>query len=344
MVFALRLFCRCHTLKKTSISELITVTLQVSASIGVTLYPEDNVDAEQLLRHADQAMYLAKQTGKNCYHLFDIAHDSAVKSQRESLEHIRQALTNNEFVLYYQPKVNLRSGTVIGAEALIRWQHPTRGLLPPAQFLPIIAEHIISIELGEWVINTALKQMAKWLQQGLVLPVSVNIGAQQLQEGHFAQRLKQLLQIHPDCPAHYLELEILETSALQDITQVSSIMNECRGLGVSFALDDFGTGYSSLSYLKRLPAELLKIDQSFVRDMLEDPDDLAIITGIVSLAAAFKRKVIAEGVETSAHGQKLLAIGCELAQGYGIAKPMPAAEIPDWVATWQPGPAWHTPS
>lgn len=313
--------------------------LEVSASIGVTLYPQDGVDAEQLLRHADQAMYLAKQAGKNCYHLFDVAKDTAVKNQRESLEHIRAGLDNHEFVLYYQPKVNMRTGAVVGAEALIRWQHPLQGLLPPGAFLPAIENHQISIELGEWVITTALRQMAQWQKLGLDLPVSVNISALQLQHEDFITRLQELLKDQSE--ARKLELEILETSALEDITQVSRVIHSCQQLGVSFALDDFGTGYSSLAYLKRLPAQLLKIDQSFVRDMLDDPDDLTIIKGIIGLATAFRRQVIAEGVETIAHGEMLLAIGCELAQGYGIARPMPAADIPDWVNSWQPDPAWR---
>jgi diguanylate cyclase (GGDEF)-like protein/PAS domain S-box-containing protein len=314
--------------------------LEVSASIGVTLYPQDGSDADQLLRHADQAMYLAKQAGKNCYHLFDIAKDVAVKHQRETLEHIRTALHNNEFVLFYQPKVHMRTGKVIGAEALIRWQHPQYGLLPPAAFLPVIENHLLSIELGEWVIETALDQMTEWEVMGLEIPVSVNIGAIQLQQSNFAERLEELLILHPAANPRNLELEILETSALEDITQVSAVINACKILGVSFALDDFGTGYSSLAYLKKLPAQVLKIDQSFVRDMLEDTDDLAIIKGIVGLAAAFHRTVLAEGVETIAHGEILLAMGCELAQGYGIARPMPAAALPEWIKTWQPDKAW----
>ena len=315
--------------------------LEVSASIGVTLHPQDGVDAEQLLRHADQAMYLAKQAGKNCYHMFDVAHDAAVKNKRESLEHIRIALLNQEFVLYYQPKVNMRTGAVIGAEALIRWQHPERGLLAPAAFLPVIENHLLSVELGEWVISRALDQMAEWQHDGLEIPVSVNVGALQLQQSNFPNRLEELLILQPDAYPENLELEILETSALEDINQVSAAIHACQALGVSFALDDFGTGYSSLAYLKRLPAKLLKIDQSFVRDMLEDSDDLAIIQGIIGLASAFHRNVIAEGVETVAHGEKLLAIGCELAQGYGIARPMPAAAIPNWVKTWRPDAAWR---
>ena len=318
-------------------------TLQVSASIGVTLYPQDGGDADMLMRHADQAMYLAKVSGKNRYHLFDVAHDLATRSMREGLEQVRIALERKEFVLYYQPKVNMRTGVVIGAEALIRWQHPERGLLPPGLFLPIIEDHPMSIELGEWVIATALAQMTQWRALGLELPVSVNIGARQLQHGDFVERLKALLAQYPDVPPRTLELEILETSALEDITLVSDVMLSCQALGVRFALDDFGTGYSSLTYLKRLPAELLKIDQSFVRDMLTDTDDLAIVQGVIGLAKAFRRKVIAEGVETIVHGELLLPLGCELAQGYGIARPMPAAAIPEWVKTWKPDVTWSNP-
>ena len=314
--------------------------LQVSASIGVTLYPTDGVEPDLLIRHADQAMYQAKQAGKNRYHLFDVAHDTAVKTQREEIDRIRKALEHDEFVLYYQPKVNMRTGVVIGVEALIRWQHPERGLLPPASFLPAMSGHAISIEVGEWVLATALRQMAQWKTLGLDLQVSVNIDALQLQAEGFAPRLAELLAEQPDVSPRRLELEILETSALEDIAHVSDIMHRCQALGVRFALDDFGTGYSSLTYLKRLNAEVIKIDQSFVRDMQSDPDDLAIVKGVIGLADAFRREVIAEGVETIEHGSLLIPLGCEQAQGYGIARPMPAGQMPDWVRDWKPSATW----
>jgi len=314
--------------------------LQVSASMGVTIYPQDGVDAELLMRHADQAMYEAKHAGKNRYHQFDVIHDSAVKTQRESLERIRCALDQEEFVLHYQPKVNMKTGQVIGAEALIRWQHPQQGLLAPGAFLPVIEDHPISVDLGEWVIASALAQMAQWQRAGLVLSVSVNIGARQLQQAGFSLRLAELLAGQPEVVPQALQLEVLETSFMHDINQVSGVMRSCCELGVRFALDDFGTGYSSLTYLRRLPAELLKIDQSFVRDMLGDPDDLAIVKGVIGLAAAMGRAVIAEGVETAAHGEMLLSLGCNLAQGYGIARPMPARDVASWVALWHANPAW----
>jgi len=318
------------------------LSFQVSASLGVTFYPQaQEIEADQLLRQADQAMYQAKVAGKNRYSVFDAAHDSSVRGHHESLERIRLALKQHEFVLHYQPKVNMHNGKVIGAEALIRWQHPEKGLLAPAAFLPVIEDDALAVDVGEWVIDTAMRQMGMWQAAGLDLPVSVNIGARQLQQGDFVVRLLDILARYPQINTARLELEVLETSALADMEQVSLVIEACSKIGVKFALDDFGTGYSSLTYLKRLHVTQLKIDQSFVRDMLDDPDDLAILQGIIGLAAAFKREVIAEGVETVAHGTALLQLGCELAQGYGIARPMPADQLPSWAATWQPDAAWR---
>jgi diguanylate cyclase (GGDEF)-like protein/PAS domain S-box-containing protein len=325
-------------------SEPVTVgdvVFNVSASIGVTLYPQDGADADQLIRHADQSMYIAKQAGKNRYQLFDAAQDSAIKIQQQSIGDVRSALGRREFVLHYQPKVNMHTGEVIGVEALIRWQHPVRGLVPPLEFLPAIEGHAISLELGEWVIDTALGQIIHWRSMGLDLPISVNISAYQLQQANFITRLSTLLAAYPEVDPHYLELEILESSVLSDISQVFDTMNVCHELGVRFSLDDFGTGYSSLTHIKRLPAYLIKIDQSFVRDMLEDIDDLAIVESVVGLAKTFKREVIAEGVETIEHGVALLQLGCELAQGYGIARPMTAGDIPEWISSWKADDSWQ---
>ncbi len=316
--------------------------LQVSISIGVTFYPQAHeIEADQLLRQADQAMYQAKLAGKSRYHVFDSTHDYSLRIHHETLERIRLALAQDEFVLHYQPKVNMRSGEVIGAEALIRWQHPEKGLLAPASFLPVIEDHQLAVDVGEWVIDTALTQIQVWQATELDLAVSVNMGARQLQQSNFVARLQAILARHPQVNPRSLELEVLETSALADIVQVSQVIENCHQMGVRFALDDFGTGYSSLTYLKRLRVELLKIDQSFVRNMLEDSDDLAILQGVIGLARAFKREVIAEGVETVAHGTALLHLGCELAQGYGIARPMCADLFPAWAAAWQPDPAWR---
>ena len=317
--------------------------LAVSASIGVTLYPADEADVDQLLRHADHAMYEAKRSGKNRFYLFDAAQDEEVRSLAALQTRLGQALLQNEFVLHYQPKVNMRTGAVVGAEALIRWQHPEKGLLAPGHFLPLIEKHPLSEAVGSWVLEVAVQQLDTWLQAGLTLPLSVNVSARQFQDTQFVAKLAALLARYPSVRQGLLELEILETSALEDMIAVQTIMQGCRTLGVNFSLDDFGTGYSSLTYLKQLPVSTLKIDQSFIRDMLEDSGDLSIVKGVIGLAAAFNRAVIAEGVETEAHGQSLLALGCDHAQGYAIARAMPAEQIVQWVANWRAPQAWMQP-
>lgn len=312
--------------------------LKVTASIGVTFYPQKNCSPDQLLRQADQAMYKAKQLGKNRKHIFDIEKDVAIKSRNEELDRLRTALEEDEFILFHQPKIDLQSHEVIGMEALIRWQHPEKGILPPAAFLPVIEQDSLIIELGEWVMTSALKQLDEWRVNKMEMPISVNISPLQLQDSDFVLRLEKMLKEFPLVNPKNLELEILESSALKDITMVSGVIHDCNKLGVKFSIDDFGTGYSSLTYLKRLPAEYLKIDQSFVIDMLGDENNRAIIQGIIELAKAFNLKVIAEGVETPAHGEVLISLGCYLAQGYGIAKPMPATVIPQWMEKWQGNP------
>jgi EAL domain-containing protein (putative c-di-GMP-specific phosphodiesterase class I) len=285
-------------------------------------------------------MYQAKLAGRNRFHIFDAVQDNSLRFHHENLERIGLAMAQGEFVLHYQPKVNMHSGEVIGAEALIRWQHPEKGLLLPAAFLPLLEDHQLGVALGEWVIDTALTQIGVWSAAGLDLPVSVNVGARQLQQGDFVANLQAIMAKHPHVLPGRLELELLETSALIDIEQVSKVIARCQDIGVKFALDDFGTGYSSLTYLKRLHVTLLKIDQSFVRDMLDNPDDLAILQGVIGLAASFHCDVIAEGVETVAHGTALMLLGCKLAQGYGIARPMSGERLPAWASTWRPDAAW----
>jgi predicted signal transduction protein with EAL and GGDEF domain len=313
----------------------------LSASIGVALFPRDNSDADTLMRHADQAMYQAKQAGRNRFHLYDPEHDRRALSHREAVARIVQALENGELELHYQPKVNMRLGTVVGAEALIRWRHPEQGLLSPADFLPIVEHGEVDLAIGHWVVRTALKQMEQWHAMGFDLPVSVNISAHHLQHDGFATWLADTLAAHPAVPLHRLQLEVLESTALDDIVKVSAVMQRCLERGVGFALDDFGTGYSSLTYLRRLPIEVLKIDRSFVGDILTDPDDLVIVQSVIALARAFGHSVVAEGVESGEQGLALLEHGCELAQGYAIAAAMPATELPAWADGWQADPRWR---
>lgn len=315
--------------------------IAISASVGITLFPTDNSDADTLLRHADQVMYQAKQGGRKRFLVFDSEQDRQTREYNNAITQIEIALQANEFVLYYQPKVDMRRGIVLGAEALIRWKHPTRGLLFPNEFLPKIEHTDFAIHLGDWVLNEAMRQLAAWGKVNFKTTVSVNISAQYLQQQQFVERLKHLLEHY--CQSvlpSQLELEILETTALDDVERASKIINQCRALGVSVAIDDFGTGYSSLIYLKRLPADILKIDQSFIRNMLRDPEDLAIIEGIIWLSQAVNRKVIAEGVESEEHGVILLNLGCDLGQGYGIARPMPAEDFITWTKNYSQHQAW----
>ena len=314
--------------------------IRISASIGVTLYPLDLSDPDTLMRHADQAMYMAKQAGRNRYHVFNPELDRSMQDHLELLSRIELALEQNEFVLYYQPKVDMRRALVIGAEALIRWQHPEQGLLLPGEFLPVVENRDFSVRLGYWVLGEALRQLEHWWSGGLAIKVSVNISARHLQDPHFLSDLSVLLENHPDAPPTALELEVVETAALGDMAGATKVIAECRELGVQFALDDFGTGYSSLTYFKRLPLDTLKIDQSFVRHMLTDTEDHAIVEGVIALAKAFNRKVVAEGVESMDHGKMLMELGCDHAQGFGIARPMPPDAFPGWAAGFVAAPPW----
>ncbi|RBI67126.1 GGDEF domain-containing protein [Vreelandella sulfidaeris] len=317
-------------------------SIHLTASLGVTLYPNDHVQGDVLLRHANQAMYRAKQRGRDTYHFFDPHHDRLLQVRHEQRQRFVDALNHNELCLYYQPQIDMRSGNVVGVEALIRWQHPDEGLLAPGQFLPIIDNTPLEAELGEWVIEQALRQLTEWHTQGITLPINVNISPTHLLMSNFSQRLGELLAQHPDVPPSMLKLEVLESAAMHDIQAALQNMSRCQELGVSFAIDDFGTGFSSLTHLRQLPVNLIKIDQSFVRDMLSDQDDMAIVESVIYMANRFKRPMLAEGVETLEHAKALMALGCELAQGYGIAHPMPAKDLPAWLARWPTRKDWNS--
>lgn len=315
--------------------------INVFASIGVTLFPVDSEDAETLLRHADQAMYVAKQSGRNRFHLFDVVRDQEVKATHQTVARVRQALLNNELRLHFQPKVNMRCGAVVGFEALLRWEHPQNGLVPPREFLPFVEETDLIVDIGEWVMEQVLAQLSQWQKDGQRWPVSVNIAARHFQRADFFDRLKNVLERHTWVAPQLLDLEIVESVAIENIQHVSTCLQACQALGVRFSLGDFGTGYSSLSYLKRLHTQTIKIDKSFVRDILHDRDDLALTTAVIGLARAFGREVIAEGLESIEHGELLLRLGCEVAQGYFIARPMPASEVPGWVEAFVAPTRWQ---
>lgn len=316
------------------------MTATITASIGISIFPDDHSPPEILIRHADQAMYQAKQAGKNAFRIYDIALNQQLHKHRIALNRIGQAFENNEFELYFQPKVDMQKGIVFGAEALIRWQQPERGLVMPHEFLPLLEHNDFANRLDAWVINRALQHAELWHSQGLDIKISVNVSARTLQSADFVTQLRNAFVHYPLVNRHYFELEILETEVLHDLEKTADIIKRCQALGVSFALDDFGTGYSSLSYLRHLPIQTLKIDQSFVRDMLEDDNDLAIVRSVIGLAKSFNRQVIAEGVESLEHGTALLAMGCYKAQGYAIAKPMPASDFVLWLQHWQMPNEW----
>ncbi len=309
--------------------------VQVTASLGATVYPVDHSDADTLLRHADNAMYGAKQAGRNGYLFFDPEHRRRTEQRVMAIGRIQEALDRQELVLHYQPKVDMRSGHVHGFEALLRWEHPQQGLVPPLQFLPLIENTGLSTRIGDWVISRALEHLASWRREGLDVSVSVNVSARHLQEPDFAQRLAELLARHPEPLAAHLEIEMLETAAHADIDATSALLARCQGTGVRFALDDFGTGYSTLTYLKRLPVDVLKIDRSFVHAMLDDAQDLAIVEGVIGLAVTFGCTVVAEGVESPAQARTLLDLGCRIGQGTGIAAPMPVDQVAGWVRDYK---------
>ncbi|MGR8941750.1 MAG: putative bifunctional diguanylate cyclase/phosphodiesterase [Gammaproteobacteria bacterium] len=313
------------------------------ASIGVTLYPLVKGDQDTLLDYSEQAMLRAKAEGRNCYRLFDLSHDQQIQNRYQKFSQIEEAFSKQQFCLNYQPKVNMISGAVFGVEALLRWNHPERGVLLPAEFLPIIEGTDLEIAIGDWVIREALKQLRAWHQEGLNIQVSVNVSFRHLQANNFIADLDAVLALYPEICSTQLELEVLESSVIEDLYSASKTLEEChRTLGVPFALDDFGTGYSSLTHMRHLSASTIKIDQSFVRHIVDNPDDLAIVEGIVGLSATFRRAVIAEGVETMEQGLILLNSNCFRAQGFGIARPMPGCDITSWIESYQPYTEWKT--
>jgi len=317
--------------------------ISISASMGVTLYPYDDADLDTLLRHADQAMYHSKVKGKNNYHLFDLEDNQKIVHQHHRLHEIELALTNDELQLYYQPKVNMKTGKVFGVEALIRWLHPEKGLIPPIEFLPAIEGTELDIKVGNWVINQAMRQLAHWKKLGIELEISINISSLHLLSPTFFTHLGDTLTKYPDVDSKYLQMEILESSVLADVDAIQNCITICNTkYGIQFSLDDFGTGYSSLTHIRKLPAQTIKIDQSFIFDILDDPNDYTIVAGIIALAESFGRDIIAEGVETVEHGSMLLLMGCDNAQGYGIARPMPADDFILWLDNYTPNNAWMT--
>jgi diguanylate cyclase (GGDEF)-like protein len=301
--------------------------LTVTASIGVAIFPDDGADVLELLKSADNALSHAKKTGRNSYQFHTADMNSRVLDMLQIERELRQGLSEKQFLLYYQPQIDMANGDVIGAEALIRWQHPQRGLLSPAHFIPVAEERSLIVAIGEWVLHEACRQIREWQQAGMAhIPIAINLSAK-----HFNQKslLNDVVQALSDCeiPAGRLELELTETSVMQDADATIATMERLKGIGVLLALDDFGTGYSSLSQLKGLPLDSLKLDQSFVRGLPDDRNDLAICSAVIAMGHALGLNVIAEGVETPEQLAVLRELGCDQAQGYLFAKPMPADQL-----------------
>src|SRR6185437_10109578 len=298
--------------------------LHVSASIGLSLYPADGADAETLMRNADTAMYHAKDSGRGNFQFFT-QHMNVAAQQRLTLENaLRRAIEGGEFELHYQPLFDLRDRSITGFEALVRWNRPGGEIVPPAQFIAAAEDSGLIVPIGEWVLHEALGQAKAWQASGRSLTMAVNVSANQLARTNFVDRLRMLLEdthVHPSV----LELEVTESVIIEGAGEAREALDHVAELGVGIAIDDFGTGYSGLAYLKRLPIDTVKIDQSFVRDLTVDPDDAAIVTAIVAMAASLGVEVVAEGVETEEQLAPLRRLGCQRAQGFLLARPMSAA-------------------
>jgi len=313
------------------IMEVVTQPLTIDShrfyptcSIGIAVYPTDGEDAETLIKHADVAMYRAKEIGRNNFQFFTPALNEKALERLRLETDLRKALERDELVLHYQPQVSLHSGRIVGMEALIRWQHPQLGMVPPGRFIALAEETGLIVPIGQWVLRTACRQTRAWQEAGLgILRVAVNLSARQFGERDLVQSITAIL-AETGLAAQHLELELTESMVMDDVERTIGILHELKALGLHLSIDDFGTGYSSLSYLKRFPIDVLKIDQSFVHDMTANADSAAIVKAIISLAHNLRLQVIAEGVETESQLAYLRENRCGQMQGYYFSRPLAA--------------------
>jgi diguanylate cyclase (GGDEF)-like protein len=297
----------------------------VTTSVGISMYPHDATDVGTLLKHADTAMYRAKKTNSG-FQFFEAAMEHSISEHVRMENDLRHAIDRNELEVYYQPQARVETGDIIGAEALVRWRHPTRGMVSPVEFIPLAEETGLINPVGEWVLRTACAQMKKWADAGLTMRIAVNLSVKQLLQKNFAATVEQALHDTGLAPS-LLELEITESTLMENAQDTLEALHRLHGLGVRLAIDDFGTGYSSLSYLKRFPVDIIKIDRSFVRDVPHDADDAAIVTGIIALAHSLRLDVVAEGVETESQLRFLRDHSCDLLQGYYLSQPVPGEQF-----------------
>ncbi|HEX2950885.1 MAG TPA: EAL domain-containing protein, partial [Armatimonadota bacterium] len=303
----------------------------ITASIGVAFFPQDGTDAETLIKYADLAMYRAKAQGKNNVVLYSPDMGSAIAERRRLEGQLRKAIQNQELVIHYQPQIDLRSGRCVGVEALVRWQHPQFGMIPPGKFIPIAEESGLITRVDDWVLWHACQQLREWLDSGLPpFRVAVNLSARHFLNRNLVNSIKEVLQ-ETGLPPHNLEIEITENTAMNDLERSLAILHDIHDLGVQIAIDDFGTGYSSLGYLKRFPIHTLKIDRMFVKDILHDADAAAIVKAIVAMTHTMNRHVIVEGVEVSEQLALLNTFDCDEVQGYVYSKPLPVGELPQFI-------------
>jgi diguanylate cyclase (GGDEF)-like protein len=301
--------------------------IRLRATIGITLFPEDGDSTEKLLQKAEQTMTLAKTRSRNRYQFYIASVDSEMRRRRELEKDLREALVRNQFHLVYQPQISYRDQRVVGVEALIRWIHPEHGFVPPDQFIPLAEQNGTIIAIGEWVLDQACKQLREWHDQGFTdLRMAVNLSTVQLHHSELPRVVNNLLQIYR-LPPRSLELEVTETGLMEDISTAAQHLLSLRRSGALIAIDDFGTGYSSLSYLKSLPLDKIKIDKSFVQDLIDDDDDATIVRAIIQLGKSLGMQVIAEGVETTEQEAYIISEGCHEGQGYFYSKPLPAREL-----------------
>jgi len=299
----------------------------LSCSIGVAVYPNDGADPESLLKHADIAMYRAKEMGNNNYQFYTAAMNERALERLRIEGDLRNALERKELLLYYQPQVDLRTGRMVGMEALIRWKHPQLGMISPTRFINLAEETGLIVQMGAWVMHTACEQNKTWQRMGLgYLRMSVNLSTRQFFQQNLVQQVAKVLEDTGLAP-HYLEIELTESLVMTDVELAVGILNDLKSIGVQLSIDDFGTGYSSLAYLKSFPIDALKIDQSFVRDITVDQDDAAIVASIISLAHNLRLQVIAEGVETQEQLSYLQRHRCDEMQGFYFSEPVAAADI-----------------
>lgn len=324
---------------------LAGMPIALSPSIGISLYPEHGNTSEELLRHANQAMVYAKESGRANSQLYDAFMDGRVPYSELTLERqLRQAIEHEEFCLYYQPQVRLRDGSLAGFEVLVRWQHPERGLVSPDEFIAFAEKRGLISPIGRWVLHRACHQLKAWLDAGLPkVGIAVNVSALELRQRDVLADIQQVLHstgLAPEC----LEVEITESVLMQQSSPTKNILTALQNLGVGVSIDDFGTGYSSLAYLKRYPVSKLKIDRSFVTDIPDNPDDVAIVTAIVQMGHSLQLQVVAEGVEHPAQQQLLQRLGCDLIQGYGLSRPLAAEQVLPWWQAWQTRGQFSTPT